>query len=239
MVSAERLYAATDATWPPAAIFDRAGWRLRRGEGGGHRVSAASALAAEAADRVAEAEAAMRGFGQTPLFQMREGEEALDALLDAHGYRVIEPVVLLAAPAETLAAHDPKGYRAIRCDRPLARMRVIWGEGGVGAPRLTVMARAKGPKAYLLGRADDRAAGVCFVAVDGEVAMLHALHVLGAARGRGVGRALTAAAASFAAEAGAGLLALAVTVANGPARRLYEGLGFAPVGRYHYRALPD
>ena len=33
---------------------------------------------------------------------------------------------------------------------------------------------------------------------------------------------------------GAAELALAVTEANAPARALYAGLGFAPVGRYAY-----
>ena len=56
-----RLMAAIDATWPPAVLDRRGGWVLRRGAGGGKRVSAASGSGG-----VALAEAAMRDWGWVP-----------------------------------------------------------------------------------------------------------------------------------------------------------------------------
>ena len=50
-------------------------------------------------------------------------------------------------------------------------------------------------------------------------------------RRRGLGRALMRAAAARAAEGGASALFLEVDAENIPARRLYEALGFAEVGR--------
>lgn len=238
---AARLHAATDVTWAPAAVLEQGPWRLRRGEGGGHRVSAATALAPEAAEpeALAAAEAAMRGWGQRPLVRIREGEAALDASLAARGYLQIEPSLLMIAPAAPLASGDPRGLGAIRSAAPLAIQREIWAAGGIGPARLAVMERSGPPRVFLLARAGDRPAAVAFAAADGAVAMLHALLVPEAFRRRGLARGLTAAAAAWAVGQGAAWLALAVTRGNAPARRLYEGMGFRVAGAYHYRALPE
>lgn len=97
------------------------------------------------------------------------------------------------------------------------------------------MARVKGAKIWLLGRVSDRPAATAFAAIHRGVAMLHALEVATDARRTGLGAAMTRTAALWAAENGAGSLALAVTEANAPACALYSGLGFRKVGGYHYR----
>ena len=86
---------------------------------------------------------------------------------------------------------------------------------------------------------DDIVGGLSYVAVDGDVAMIHAVEVRPEARRRGVARAGLSAAARFAAENGAQWLALAVTEANAPARALYHSAGMENVGRYHYRLAPE
>jgi N-acetylglutamate synthase len=101
------------------------------------------------------------------------------------------------------------------------------------------MARPSGPRMTLMARADDRPVGVAFVALDDDIAMIHAIEVAPRHRRKGGGGLLMRGAASFAAEHGAGWLTLAVTEANAPARALYEGLGMALAGRYHYRIAPD
>ncbi len=58
---AHRIMAAIDATWPPAEFRSAGSWLLRRGAGGGQRVSAASTTD-QAAD-LAPAEAGMRAWG--------------------------------------------------------------------------------------------------------------------------------------------------------------------------------
>ena len=81
--------------------------------------------------------------------------------------------------------------------------------------------------------------GVAFVAIakiDGcGIAMIHAIEVAPEHRRKGGGGLLIRGAASFAAEQDAAWLALAVTEANAPARALYERLGIARAGSYHYR----
>ena len=233
------LFPVVDATWPAAERRRLDPWTLRRGDGGGNRVSAAT-LDGEGGGEggdVAAAEAAMRAWGQVPLFLIRPGDEALDAALAARGYAARDRVVMLSAPTAALAPPDPDPLVIIG-DAPLAIMADIWRQGGIGPGRLAVMGRAAGPRAFLLGRTGDRPAGCGFVAVAGEVAMIHALEVAPFARRKGVGVAITRTAARWALGVGATRLTLAVTRANLPARALYARLGTEEVAAYHYRVAP-
>ncbi|MEX2518343.1 MAG: GNAT family N-acetyltransferase, partial [Paracoccaceae bacterium] len=60
----------------------------------------------------------------------------------------------------------------------------------------------------------------------------------GAERRKGAARMLMSAAARFAVEEGASVLALAVTERNDAARALYLALGMAAATGYHYRVKP-
>ncbi|MEL6220255.1 MAG: GNAT family N-acetyltransferase, partial [Pseudomonadota bacterium] len=71
----ERLLAAVDATWPPAEMVERNGWVLRRGAGGGKRVSAASRLPGAEPD-VTAAVAGLAAWAQPPLFRLDPGDGA-------------------------------------------------------------------------------------------------------------------------------------------------------------------
>ncbi len=230
--AAAALFAALDATWPAQATEERDGWRLRDGGGGGKRVSAASPLGA--GGDIAIAEASMRAWGTRPLFRLRPEDDALDAALAARGYRLLDPTLIMAAPVAQLAAKPPH-VSLFDIWPPLAIMRDIWAAGGITAPRLAVMERAAWPKSGLIARIDDRVAGVGFCAMDGPVAMLHAVEVVPVMRRRGVGALMLRGAAHWARAQGAEWLALAVTEANSAARALYAGAGMEVVTRYHYR----
>jgi ribosomal protein S18 acetylase RimI-like enzyme len=228
------VFAALDATWPAAATHEAGPWRVREGRGGGKRVSAAMTSDNDA--DIAIAEATQTSLGQPPLFCLREGQEQLDQALVRRGYRVIDPTVIYAAPAALLASEEPRRMTTFPIWPPLAIMTDIWAEGGIGAARMAVMERATGPKTAILGRTGDRAAGAVYVALHGNTAMIHALHVAPDQRRQGLARNLTRAAACWAALQGAGQIALAVTSANAPARGLYKSLGMRLVAQYHYRA---
>jgi len=234
-----RLMAALDATWPAAELCDQAGWRLRRGAGGGKRVSAASLTdPAAALPDITAAENVMQGWGQYGLFRLipdavpRDTE--LGAALAERGYRVIDPVVIYCARIGDLIDGSDETARIIRVSTDLELIDEIWRAGGVGPERRAVMARSKGPGSVLMARQEDRPAGATFIACDREIAMIHAIEVLEEARRRGAGAMLLRGAASFGAEKGCGWLSLAVTAANAPARGLYEKLGMEDAGRYHY-----
>jgi GNAT superfamily N-acetyltransferase len=231
----QELIAVTEATWPPAARIPFGPFTLRDGAGGGKRVSSATAEAPVTKGDIATAAERMRAMGQPSLFQIRPGDEALDAMLDAQGYAVIDPVVGWVAPVAAMA--DPGLHRlaAIACEAPLAIQREIWAEGRIGSDRLAVMARAATPHTYLLGRLKDRPAGTAFVAIHEGTAMLHALEVHPDFRRQGVARGLMTGAANWAKKHGAARIAVLVTRANAAANPLYASLGMAEVEGYHYR----
>lgn len=202
---------------------------LREDAGGGSRVSAATM----------EGPWSEAHLDSAPLWRVREGEEALDAALEARGFAVRDPVRSWWAPADRLAPDAPPRMTGFAVWPPVALMRDIWARGGIGAPRLAVMARAPGPRTGILARVEDRPAGVAFVAAAGPVAGIHAIEVVPALRRRGAGLLLLRHAAWWARRHGALHVALYVTEANGPANALYARMGMSPGPRYHYRVMKE
>lgn len=227
------LFEAMDATWPAAALHRAGDWLLREGRGGGKRVSAASTVRPDA--DIATMGAAQQALGQPALAMIRPGQEALDARLEAAGYRVVDPVLLMAGPVDAVAEGVLTPVTAFDVWPPLAIQRDLWAEQGIGPERLAVMARVAGDRTAILGRIEDRAAGAAFVACAGDLAMVHAVEVLPAWRRRGLARQMMRAAAQWAQARGCARIALAVTRGNAPARALYAGLGLEIAGAYHYR----
>lgn len=233
-MSVRAILEAMEAGWPPERVVQIGPFRLRVAPGAGNRVGCATAQGPAGPDDLAALAAAARGFGQTPTVMLRPDEDALDAVLAAAGWAVGDEVALCVRP---LARDEvpPSAMAAFAVWPPLAVQRALWAETGIGPARLAVMARAAGPKAALMARADDRVAGSAFVVATGDTAFLHALAVPPAFRRRGAGRAMMQLAAAWAAGQGARTLALAVTRGNAPALALYASEGFAVVGHYHYR----
>ena len=230
----EAVFDALEATWPARAVENCGPFRIRNGDGGGKRVSAATTDSAALPDDVDQANRAMQALGQAPLYMIREGNDALDALLGTQGYDRLDPTVLYLAPAENLARTYPI-TTIIPAWPPLAIQGEIWAAGGVDANRLRVMERAADPKVSILGRIADTPSATAFVAAHEGIAMLHALEVRPANRRQGMGEILLRAAAQWALEQGAQWLALAVTRANRAANALYAKLGMSPLAGYHYR----
>lgn len=229
------LAAVIESTWPAASLHHAGPWTIRDGRGGGKRVSAATADGIWAETDIPQAEAAMAALGQTPLFLIREGDDALDQALQARGYRVVDPVVAYAAPCAELADPPAPPMAAFAHWPPLAMCETLWAEGGIGPARLAVMHRVAVPKCALLSRTNDRPTGTAFVAIHGKTAMLHALEVAPAARRQGSAHNILRAAAGWALGHGATNFAVVVTRANAPARALYASLNMQGVGQYHYR----
>lgn len=228
-----------DATWP-AAQYDQVGpFRLRQGLGGGSRVSAANALGPATDTQINAAEAAMQVMDQKRIFCLRPGDEGLDAQLSARGYTILDPVNIYACPASELTDQPIPRVTVFRIWEPLAIMREIWLQGGVGPERLAVMERVQGPRTGLLLRHKDQPAGAAFVAQHAGVAMVHALEVLPAHRRQGLGQWAMRAAAFWALDNGAQTLSVICTKANMGANSLYRALGMEVVGEYHYRQLVE
>lgn len=234
-----QLYDVIDGTWPAAETQVLGHVLLRRGDGGGQRVSAATALGPITPQDIDAAEAAMQAMEQPRLFQIRAGDTALDDLLARRGYVIVDPVNLYVAPVDAVATRRPPPVTAFCVWEPLAIQIDIWAKGGIGPGRLAVMQRAKGPKTSILGRLNDHPGGTAFVAIHDGIAMVHALEVLPHQRKQGMAGWFMRLAAFWARDNGASHLAVVCTEANTAANALYASLGMALVGQYHYRKHPD
>lgn len=235
-LSATQIAAALEATWPPARVFEDGPWRYRVGAGGGKRVCATSAMRDVSVNDIDVAEEQMRAAGQTPLFVLYEADDPLDALLADRGYAKVDPTNAMVAPVAMLTDIPIPPVTVFEIWEPLAIMKEIWAKGGVGPARLDVMSRAK-VKTALFARAGDKPAGVAFVALHGDVAMVHAVEVLPAFRRKGVAQWLMRASAFWAQRHKAEMLTVLCVRANLPAQALYSTLGFQECCGYHYRML--
>ena len=233
----EQLFSALDTTWAAARFITTGPWTVREGKGGGQRVSAATANSLVAETDIDQAEAEMRGIGQTPLFMIRPQDKALDQWLDRRGYTVVDPVNMYVVRAEEVAEDLPMTL-AIPTWPLLAIQRELWAAAGIGPDRIAVMERVSAPKISILGRRSDTPGGTAFVAADHDIAMLHALEVAPSQRRKKVAETVMRGAANWAIDNGATWLAVAVTQANAPANGLYDKLGMTVVTKYHYRRAP-
>ncbi|WP_299722338.1 GNAT family N-acetyltransferase [uncultured Tateyamaria sp.] len=236
MIKAQALYDAIDGTWPAATLSHAGPWTIRDGQGGGKRVSAATANQPTQDSDIPMAEAAMRALGQDPLFMLRQGETRLDAQLAARGYDIVDPTNGYVTPVETLTDIPIPRVTAFAIWEPLAIMAEIWAKGGIGPARLAVMARAQ-TKTAILARWNEKPAGAGYVAIHNGLAMVHAVEVLEHQRRQGVAQWIMRRAAFWARDNGAEHLALLTTADNIAANALYQRLGFASIGGYHYRKL--
>jgi GNAT superfamily N-acetyltransferase len=181
----------------------------------------------------------MQALGQERLFQVRAGEDKLDALLEEHGYVVRDPVNIWAVDVAKLTAEPIPPASAYTMWPPLELVRDLWEDGGIGAARQAVMERASCEKTALLARVGDYPGGAAYAGIHDGIAMVHALHVLPAQRRQGAGTLLLRAAAKWAQNHGASTLSLIVTQGNHAANPLYAALGMSIVGHYHYRVRPE
>lgn len=218
---------ALEATWPAKAQWEQGGWLLRDGAGGGKRVGAATPLQGNADPAALEAAMAV------PLVRLGPEDAALAGSLLARGYHVVDPSLIYAAPIAELA-EKPAAVTLFDIWPPLAIMREVWSDAGIGPARLAVMDRACAPRTAFVARIQDRVAGVAFCAIHDGIAMLHAVDVAPQFRRKGVAGNILRGAAHWAQAQGAAWLGLAVTEANTPARSLYEGAGMQVVTRYAY-----
>ena len=229
------LYDVIAATWPAAQLHRAGPWIIRDGQGGGKRVSAATAEGPVQPADIQQAQRAMLDLGQRPLFLLRDGEADVDALLADVGYMTIDRTNLYQSPIADIATQQPPRTSMFCIWEPLQIQYDIWAAGGITAPRLAIMQRTNATKTSLFGRWNNRPAATGFVAIHAGIAMVHAVEVLAQQRGQKVASWLMRAAAFWAKEHGATRLAVLCTEANTAANGLYSSLGMTFSGQYHYR----
>lgn len=230
----DAVAAAFEATWPATETVRCGGIVVGRGRGAGGRVSSARADGPWCERDLDAAEAQHRAWDQPPLFRAWDDDRELISALTTRGYRPDTPTLVMAAPIGALTDRPLPRVTAFAVWPPLAIQREIWAAGSIDPARQAVMEQVPEPKAALLGRIRDRAAGAGFVACHGDIGMVHAVEVLPDFRRQGLAGWMMRQAAFWAADHGATRIALAVSRANAGAQATYASLGFAQAGSYTY-----
>ncbi|WP_075003899.1 GNAT family N-acetyltransferase [Streptacidiphilus jiangxiensis] len=232
--------------WPAAEAVEQDGWLLRRTPGVSRRrsnsaVPYGTAVAPRASLARVEEFYAARDLPAVVQVAPAEDHVALDALLADRGYRRAAPtLVCTAVTDEVVITSCPAGPLEVGLAEHPARAWLdafvdLDGHDGSRSVADRVLVHVPGPAAYLSATHEGRVVGIgLFVAAPGCAGVFcmatHPDH-----RRRGVATALLHVGARWAAARGAGTLYLQVEEDNGPARRLYEGLGFRVSHSYHYR----
>ena len=237
--SIDILYEVCARTWPAASETRVGPWTIRDGQGGGQRVSAATAEDRFDAEDLKSGEAAMKDLGQPSLFMVREGETELDNMLAAHGYAIKDPVNFYICPITHLTGVAIPRVTAFTIWEPLQILRDIWASGGISTARVDVMERSGCVKTGLLGRWNEQPSGTGYVGIYKRIAMVHALEILPHQRGMGVGKWLMRRAAFWAQSKGATHMSVICTQENAAVNGLYTSLGMTLTGQYHYRIKTD
>lgn len=226
------------------------GWLLRAARGWTGRSNSVLPVGSPGSPLPEAVEAVERWYGrrgQTALVMLprppgaASAEDPLGALLLQRGYRELPAVDVLTGWTEALVGTEgpPEGVRLVTAEAP----DEDWFAGS--SPRLRdhlvtareVLARPE-RQVFLTAHDDEGIAGTVRVVLTDGWAGLFGLHVPPSRRRRGIGRSLTAAAGRAAATAGVSLAYLQVEADNGPAQRLYRGLGLRPHHDYVYLAAP-
>ncbi|TRW95056.1 GNAT family N-acetyltransferase [Paracoccus sp. M683] len=228
------LAQAFETTWPAAEYADAGGFRLGRAPGAGGRVNSAR----RAGDWTqADLDTAIAIFGdwqQRPVFRVLDDDASLIAALEKRGFQRNNPTAIMTCPIAALTDRQVPPVTAFAVWPPLAIQREIWAAGNINAARQQVMERVPAPRTSILGRIKDRAAGAGFVAIHGDVAMVHAIEVAPDWRRAGMAGWMMRQAAIWAEEQAAARIGLAVSRANEGAVALYRGFGFDEVAGYGY-----
>ncbi|MCT9811915.1 GNAT family N-acetyltransferase [Acidovorax sp. Be4] len=242
--SVQQLEHRSFNAWPAPRCAVVGDWLLRSTQGYTKRANSANALQAAAplnAPLLRHIEAFYARQGLPSIFRLSPlADDAVDALLHAHGYQVVEPSVFMQ---RVMQADD--GARQSAQGLQLAQsLQAQWLQGYCVASEHTPhQQRAHGlilqsigmPCAYacLVREGQVRAWGLAVL--EREAVGIYEVLVHPAYRGQGLGRQMLQALLRWAAQQGATHADLQVRGGNLPAQQLYASLGFEPVYGYHYR----
>lgn len=238
------------AALPPEHTLEDGPWLLRMAGGLAKRANSANPRAPDApldAARLGRIEAFYRQAGFPPIVRITPlAAPDADALLEARGYRIADRSLVMTAQLAPAAPQElPDGITAhIDTTIPESWHDAFAQFDGLDAhgraTRRAMLAALDRPHATITLRgADGTTLGIGLAVADGAHVGLFDVRVASAARGRGLGRAVTDAMLGWARTHGSASTPitayLQVNVDNLPALNLYRSLGFAEAYAYHYR----
>jgi GNAT superfamily N-acetyltransferase len=227
--------------WPAFHEERLGGWMLRFADGFTKRANSATLLEPTLLDAerdVAACEARFAARDLPCVFRLPSFSTppALDAMLDARGYRTADASLTLHRPIDGTARAPASGVRPASVEDWFAaycRLRATTVQKEATHLRLL---RSIQPPCFFATVGERDGIVACGLGVaDGGLVGLFDLFTAPSHRGRGIGRALVSEILRWGHRNGAGAAYLQVVEANQAARRLYQSLGFSELYGYWYR----
>jgi GNAT superfamily N-acetyltransferase len=235
--------------WPAAVIEPLDGWLLRFSDGVTRRANSVWPNGAEGRLDLAEKLAMVEDFysrrNQPVRYQISPATEppALDAILEDHGYRYVDPTLVTAATlAEVLSRSERSGPVALVDERLSESWLTAYcqSEGvrpGEAVARRAILERRTSPGGHAVIALDGQAAAVGLGIGEGDWLGVFCMVTHQTYRRRGLATAVLRALAGWGKERGHSRVYLQVMQDNEGARALYGGMGFTTLYGYHYREL--
>lgn len=197
--------------------------------------------------RIAMVEDFYRHRGLPVRFQMSPAAlpDGLDDVLEAHGYEIEEPTLVLTAETARVVEQTRRvDAREVTVGESIdeywvAEYASAYGDDEVGRDRLRAYAHLLQRLAPAIGTAalpvDDTPAAIGLGVLERGWAGVYAMGTRPEVRRRGAGTAVVHALGCWAQRHAAPRMYLQVEAANDGARQLYTRAGFETAYRYHYR----
>lgn len=246
LTTVRRFEAAGFRAWPAASVHYDGTWAIRLTPGHpGRRVNSVNPLdPGDVHDLDGRLERAAWRFGAMgrPL-TMRMSPLAsgvLTAHLDALGWSRFDESAVMRLPLGAMATDEAMDQIPLKdVGRFVAATAAVRGydasvQSGLGG----IIERMEPEAGLFVLEQDGRPVATAVCVHDGDLAGLFEIATATADRGNGHGKRIVMSALKWALMRGARLAWLQVEVANGPALKLYESIGFRELYRYHYRQPP-
>ena len=238
--SVETIERVAATAWPTNERTSLGDWILSAGDGFSRRRNSTVPCGPppdDLARRLADVESWYTVRGLSPLYRITPTcDPSIDGILEARGYRIESPVVVMTRPLET--ATPVAGVTST----PVATEAWVSAElDALGVDRslvgqwLATIAVVPPPVSFVTVDDDGETAGAGFGHVGDGLLAVFEIAVRPACRRRGHATRLMEALHAFGAEQGAATVFLQVAEDNVPALALYRRLGYEPRYRYWYR----
>ncbi len=247
LATVRQYEAAGFRAWPASAVHYDGTWVVRLTAGHpAKRLNSVNPLdphdVKDLADRIIRAGRRFEAYGRPLTFRLSPlGGTALVRHLSSQGWHDFGHSFVMRMDLDTEAVHGAMDQIPMKdMGRFVSASMTTHGTDPALRPGLSEIIGAIQPEAGLFVlEADDAPLASAICVHDGELAGLFEVATARAERGKGHARRLLLSALKWARLRGARQAWLQVEADNIAARRLYEGLGFRDLYRYHYRRLPD